>query len=250
MFDKLKIFYIEARDNRHSSFVNMNLYILVKTIKKYPYTWLFKYINNIVSSYVISFKLHGITIFPKVIFDVDTFNVQVQKFNKTPIKANSSFSFIFQNFQGGNTTTRIVVSKNSTLKVENAFYVGNGVKLIVENNAVLEIRGSNLEISGITCDSIIAVSKKITIGYDSIISWGVYISDSSQHSINAELKIADISIGDNVWISEGVTIGPGVQIGNGSIVGSKSFLNAIYEENSLIVGVPAKVKKRGISWSR
>jgi acetyltransferase-like isoleucine patch superfamily enzyme len=226
------------------------MYILYKTIKRYPIIWFLKYVKNIFFSYIISYRLHGFSFLPRVIFDIEVFSVQIYKSKKGYIKCNSYFSFIFQNFQGGNTVTRIVILDNSILEIGSVFYLGNGVKIIVEKNASLRIGGSKESISGITCDSIISVFKKIEIGVDSIISWGVYISDSSQHFINDKIKIDEIVVGDNVWISEGSTIGPGVQIGSGSIVGSKAFLNSIYENNSLIAGIPAKIKKRGITWRR
>ncbi|MCG3705717.1 hypothetical protein L5F43_04360 [Aliarcobacter butzleri] len=187
---------------------------------------------------------------PKVIFDMDVFPVEIFLDKKIYFNSNCKFSFIFQNFFGGNTTAHISVGKNALLSIENTFYVGNGVKIVVHKNAELTIKGIKQSGSGITCDTMIIAHKKIIIGFDSIISWNVYITDSSQHKIDGTLRIGDIEIGNNVWLSEGVTISYGTKIGNGSIVGSKSFLNNSYEDNTLIVGIPAKVKKYDVFWER
>ena len=250
MINFLKKIYIKAESNKHNSFISMNIYILAKTMKDSHYLWPFKYVKNILVSYVVSYKLHGITLLPKVIFDGDVFPVEIIKSKHCCVKTNSKFSFVFRSFLGGKLSARVVVNKDALLKIENTFYIGDGVKLIIQPGAILDIKGSHKSESGITSNSIVFVYKKVFIGRDSIVSWGGYISDSSQHQINGTVKVADISIGDNVWISEGVTISPGTSIGEGSIVGSKAYLNNIYEKNSLIVGVPAKVKKREVTWQR
>lgn len=250
MLNLVKLIYNKSKARRHSSFMHMNIYLLIKTIKKYPFLWLVRYIYNISLSYSISYKLHGLSIAPKVIFDGPVFPVNIIKSKNGSIHTNAKFSFIFQSFLGGNSKTVISINNYATLKVDNPFYIGNGVKLIIEHGAVLHIKGSCQSVSGITCDTIIFTFKEIFIGADSLISWGVYISDSTQHQINGILKIEGISIGNNVWISEGVTISPATIIGDGSIVGSKAYLNSAYPNQSLIVGIPGKIKKRGIMWIR
>lgn len=250
MLNKLKNLYFLIRDRRHNCFSYMYIFITIKTIRKYPLIWFYKIFKNIFYSYIISFKLHGFTLLPRVIFDIDVFPIEIFIYKKIHFDSNYKFSIIFQNFLGGKTTAHISVKKNGLLNIKNTFYIGNGVRIVVHKNAELIIRGMNKYTSGITCDTIILTHKKIVIGFDSIISWNVYISDSSQHKINGILKVGNIDIGNNVWLSEGVTISLGTKIGNGSIVGSKSFLNKTYENNALIVGTPAKIKKYDIYWER
>lgn len=250
MLNKLKNLFFLIRARRHNCFLSMYIYITIKTIRKYPITWFYKILKNIFYSYINSFKIHGFSILPKVIFDMDVFPIEIFVYKKIPFNSDYKFSFIFQNFFGGKTVACISVEKNAILHIENTFYIGNGVRIVVHKNAELVIRGMNKNGSGITCDSIILTHKKIVIGFDTIISWNVYITDCSQHKINSFLKIGDIEIGNNVWLSEGVTISYGTKVGNGSIVGSKSFLNSSYEDNTLIVGTPAKIKKYDIYWEK
>ncbi len=250
MLNKLKNLYFLIRDERHNSFIYMYIFIIIKTMRKYPLIWFYKIFKNIFYSYIYSFKLHGFTLLPRVIFDIDVFPIEIFLYKKIHFNSNYKFSIIFQNFLAGKTTTYIFVEKNGLLNINNTFYIGNGVKIVVHSDAELIIRGMNKNGSGITCDTIILTHKKIVIGFDTIISWNVYITDCSQHKINGFLKIGDIEIGNNVWLSEGVTISYGTEVGNGSIVGSKSFLNSSYGDNTLIVGAPAKIKKYDIYWER
>lgn len=250
MINKLKHIYFLVRDNRHINYFYMYSFITLKTLKKYPLTGIYKILKNIIYSYVISYKIHGFSLLPRVVFDIDVFPVEIFIYDKIQFFSNNKFSFIFQNFLSGQTTTHISVEKNALMNIKNTFYIGNGVKIMVRADAELIIGGSQESLSGITSDSIIICSKKIIIGKDSIISWNVYISDSSQHKIDGIERISDIEIGNNVWLSEGVTISYGTKIGNGSIVGSKSFLNGIFEKNTLIAGIPAKIKKYNIKWER
>ncbi|MFX4153517.1 acyltransferase [Aliarcobacter butzleri] len=250
MLARLKNKYELLKNRRHSSFLCMYIFIGLKTIRRYPVTGIYKIFKNIFYSYIISYRLHGYTLLPKVIFDIEVFPIEIFVNNKISFKSTYKFSFVFQNFLSGKTTACIAVEKDGFFNIKNTFYIGNGVKIVVQNNAELIIEGIEKSLSGITCDTIIICSKRILIGADSIISWNVYISDSSQHKIAGTLKIDDVEIGKRVWLSEGVTISYGTIIGEGSIVGSKSFLNGSYDSNALIVGVPAKIKKYNIIWER
>jgi acetyltransferase-like isoleucine patch superfamily enzyme len=109
---------------------------------------------------------------------------------------------------------------------------------------------SNIQASGITCDSIILCKSLIEIGAGTIISWGCFFSDSSQHEINGLLKIKPISIGNHVWIGEHVTCAPGARIGDGSVVACKSFVNKGFPPFVLLAGTPAKIIKENIDWRR
>ena len=56
-------------------------------------------------------------------------------------------------------------------------------------------------------------------------------------------QASEIHIGDDVWIGGNVTILPGVTIGNNVVVGAGAVVNRDIPDNSLAVGVPAKVIK-------
>lgn len=52
---------------------------------------------------------------------------------------------------------------------------------------------------------------------------------------------APITIGDNCWLASNVTVCPGVTIGNNCVIGAGSVVTHDIPDNSLAVGVPAKV---------
>lgn len=87
----------------------------------------------------------------------------------------------------------------------------------------------------------------IRIGNDSVISQGSFLCAAS-HDISSKmlpLKIAPISIGDNVWIASDAFIGMGVTIGNGAVVGARAAVFKDVEPWSVVGGNPAKfIKKR------
>lgn len=55
---------------------------------------------------------------------------------------------------------------------------------------------------------------------------------------------APIHIGKNVWIGSNATILQGVTIGDGSVIGAGSVVTKYIPENSIAVGVPAKVTRK------
>lgn len=57
-------------------------------------------------------------------------------------------------------------------------------------------------------------------------------------------KGTEITIGNDVWIGGNVTILPGVTIGNNVVVGAGAVVTKDIPDNSLAVGVPARVVKK------
>lgn len=54
-------------------------------------------------------------------------------------------------------------------------------------------------------------------------------------------QASEIHIGDDVWIGGNVTILPGITIGNNVVIGAGAVVTKDIPDNSLAVGVPAKV---------
>lgn len=93
----------------------------------------------------------------------------------------------------------------------------------------------------------------ISIGDDTII--GNYVTFHSENHNYESNDIAirlqgvnrkGIKIGKNCWLGAKVTILDGVEIGDGCIIAAGSVvINGVYEQNSILAGVPAKqIKKR------
>ncbi|MGC9101227.1 MAG: gamma carbonic anhydrase family protein [Caldisericum sp.] len=86
----------------------------------------------------------------------------------------------------------------------------------IQDNSVIHVD------EGTTC----YIGENITVGHNSII-----------HSA---------TIGDNTLIGMGATILSGAKIGKNSIVGAQALVleNAVFEDGSLIVGIPAKAVRK------
>lgn len=54
-------------------------------------------------------------------------------------------------------------------------------------------------------------------------------------------KASAITIGDDVWLGANVTVLPGVTIGNNVVIGAGAVVTKDIPDNSLAVGVPARV---------
>ncbi|MDR1847700.1 MAG: acetyltransferase [Bacteroidales bacterium] len=115
------------------------------------------------------------------------------------------------------------------------------------------ICGDNIQINDYVH---ITAMRKVKIGNNVLMAGKIYISDCT-HGFYADestpphippverpYDIKSVIIGDNVWIGEGVCILPGTVIGDGCIVGANAVVKGVFEENSVIVGVPARVIKK------
>lgn len=83
----------------------------------------------------------------------------------------------------------------------------------------------------------------ITIGDDVIIAPNVHIlaHDAGTKTFLGYTRVADVTIGNRVFIGAGSIILPGVNIGDDVVIGAGSVVNKSISSNSLAVGVPAKV---------
>ncbi|MDR1005478.1 MAG: acetyltransferase [Bacteroidales bacterium] len=115
------------------------------------------------------------------------------------------------------------------------------------------ILGDNIQINDYVH---ITAMNNVKIGNNVLMASRIYISDCSHGFYNAEhsspeippvrrpYDVSQVEIGDNVWIGEGVCILPGTKIGNGCVIGANAVVKGIFEDNSVIVGIPARVVKQ------
>lgn len=108
--------------------------------------------------------------------------------------------------------------------------------------------------------SAIRAAKGVTIGRDCLLASYVKLFDYNGHPIrpgsydNMETlrnrsrtppeEVAEIRVGDNVWIGENSIIQRGVTIGQGSVVSANSVVIKDVPENTVVFGSPA----RAILW--
>lgn len=83
----------------------------------------------------------------------------------------------------------------------------------------------------------------IAIGNDVILAPRVHIlaHDASTKLFLNHTRVANVSIGNKVFIGAGSIVMPGVTIGNNVVVGAGSIVKKDIPDNSVAVGNPAKV---------
>ncbi len=119
------------------------------------------------------------------------------------------------------------------------------------NDAKIKI-GNNVGISGAT----IYARKSIEIGDNTLIGGNVKILDNDFHPLEVEdrinnvvdkIKTKPIKIGKNCFIGVNAIILKGTELGNNCIVGAGAVVSGKFEDNSIIVGNPARVIKENIN---
>jgi len=160
---------------------------------------------------------------------------------------------LFERWLNGAAVTTITIQENAKLSVDKTFTLGDGIKVFVNSNAELLLKGREYEsASGITANAVVMVNKYLEIGRDCIIAWDTFLTDCDWHSIDGKSATKETIIGDHTWIGVGAKVLKGAVVGRDSIITSNSVvLQGNYQDNSLISGSPAKVTKTNVvHWHR
>lgn len=113
--------------------------------------------------------------------------------------------------------------------------------------------GDNTGIGGLVCR---ISNAEVSIGKHCLFSSNILFRTHDGHHIfdmKTKKRInwsKNIVVGDQVWIGQGVTLLGGAQIDTGSVVGCKSVTSSQFGRNQIIAGVPARVIRENIIWSR
>lgn len=141
--------------------------------------------------------------------------------------------------------------KNNKLYLDKNIGV-RSLRIRFGNNGTCRI-GKGTEIMG----AYIYVSEsEVEIGENCLFSTDVILRTHDSHHIfckktNKRINYAkSIVLGNQIWIGNRVTILGGTKIGDGSIVGCNSVLTSEYEDHKIIAGVPGKVIRNDVYWSK
>lgn len=139
------------------------------------------------------------------------------------------------------------------LPVDGKVSFGQGARISIGRNGRVTFKGnfSNTAQINLCCvDS-------IKFGSDVVTSWDTLIMDTDWHEVmNIETGTSSsctkpVEIGDGVWIGTRAVVLKGSRIPNGCIVGAGSLITKRYcEEDCLIAGNPAKVRKQCVTLKR
>lgn len=149
-----------------------------------------------------------------------------------------------------------VRGNNNRIIVGEKCYLGYGCSIWAEGNNITVQIGNKCSFTH--NDQICAQedNSSITIGEDCMFSHHINIRTSDSHLIystetNERINFPkDVVVGRHVWIAPNSIIMKGVTIGDGCIVGSNTIVTKNIPSHSLAVGMPAKVVKQNVSWSR
>lgn len=146
-----------------------------------------------------------------------------------------------------------IYGKNNILEIHNNCLIrdlniiiqGNNLKLIINENC--DIGGAHIVCAG--------DNSSIKIGKNCLLAAGIEIRNNDGHTILQDDQVInkskDILIEENIWICQNVKILKGADIGANSVIALNALvLDGKYDKNVILAGIPAKVIKRGISWSK
>lgn len=123
-----------------------------------------------------------------------------------------------------------ISNKGDNLKLGKNVFIGHFNYIDAFNDEV--VIGDNVQITNYV--SILTHSSHDEVRFSNA-------SECNSKERNELYHINKIHIGENTYIGPHVVIMPGTIIGANCIVSAHSFLNGVYEQNSVIRGAPAKV---------
>ena len=120
--------------------------------------------------------------------------------------------------------------------IEQGFYCDNGKNIFIGDIFIANYQVTILDVKEVYIGDNVMIGPKTTI-------------TTVGHPINPNRRrqrlgqASEIKIGNDVWIGANVCVLPGVTIGNNVIIGAGAVVNRDIPDNSMAVGVPAKVIK-------
>lgn len=256
------------KSNRKEFFEDLDRLPFEKVAKKYfPKKNFFSKIKrrcNATSSQIKSFFFLGISLqawltFLKINFFsknvVSTVRIPFLNLSRTVIQIESGASVVLKDrlitgvkqVKKSKPETRILLERNSLLKVDGKFSIyANSYIRIIENGKLILHGGFVNENVQITAADVIEIGLDATIGRD------VVIRSYDGHTIceKGYKKSAPIKIGNHVWIGQGATILKGVTIGDGAVIAAGALVTKDVPAKSVVGGVPAKILRENIKWEK
>ncbi len=181
------------------------------------------------------------------------------------------YKFMFKKVAG-----KLVIGRNVTLRHTRKIELGNGV--ILDDNCVLDAKGSdnrgivigdevfigrgsivyckngNITLEdrvNISSSCTVFSSNELTIGARTLVGAYSYILNGGEYDIHTQIPFVDqngmqttgpLSVGSDCWLAARVTVLDSCQdIGNHCVVGAGAVVNKPLPQNSIAVGVPARV---------
>ena len=149
--------------------------------------------------------------------------------------------------------SRTILTIKGTVVLNGRATLGHGSVLSVQENATVTFGDNFCN----TAEGKIVCKKSITFGDNVLTSWETLIMDTDWHAIqNTQFGevypcTEEIVIGNNAWICTRSTVLKGAVIPDGCIVGANTLCTKKFtEENTIIAGNPANVRKKNVTLYR
>lgn len=131
----------------------------------------------------------------------------------------------------------------------------NRVTALIKGNRSLLHLGSDFTSVNSTL-ALFGEDRIMSFGPDCMLSWSIHMINYDQHTL-FDMETGDVindptdmRIGRHVWIGQDALFTRGVSVGDGSIIGARALVASDIPPTSLAVGVPAKILRKGVSWTR
>jgi acetyltransferase-like isoleucine patch superfamily enzyme len=196
--------------------------------------------------------------------------IKIKVFGSNKIKLSVGVLFWNSKISIKGKNNCILLGENVNLKKTKIVINGNNNKIVISDYVKIYeyceflIEGDNCEIyigekttigSGhIFCGE---SNTSIKIGDNCMLSREIFMNTSDFHSIidtKSNLRIntpKNIILEDNVWLGFNTTINKGAVVGKYSVVATAAIVSGKnYPSNVILAGIPAKIIKENVTWSR
>lgn len=168
-------------------------------------------------------------------------------------------------FNGTNNILTVANSHDAKIEIGSSCRFAN---LSITYRSQCEIKIGNMSTFSDKTRIYLHKNTKITIGQDCMFSFDIVVQTGDGHTIfdletgkginysineSQEPYYGEIELKDHIWVGRDAMILSGAKktvIGEGSVIGAKSLVKGVFPNNCIIAGVPARVLKRNIAWSR
>lgn len=145
---------------------------------------------------------------------------------------------------------------NNTLMIGENVLVGPRCSFWMEGNNISIVIGAGTTFTHTVHFCAQEDGTSIEVGEDCMFANNIIVRTSDSHPIydaktNGRLNpAASVCIGKHVWIAPSSVVMKGADIGDGVVVGSHTMVNKKIPANVLAVGMPMRIVKEDIYWTR
>lgn len=163
---------------------------------------------------------------------------------------NGNLKIGINQLKGSKAQTYIRIAKNAVWNINGDVLLFFNTFIDIHENAIFDTK-----LFSANSGSVIVVDKHISIGNDTMLGRNITIYDSDFHTIYDESDKPcnypkEVIIEDHVWLTNNITVLKGTTIGKNSLISAMSLVSKDLPSNSMCGGIPAKVIKQKVKWSR